>query len=630
MAGVPVRPEQDKRLRTAHHVPADYSGPSLEIPEEKRTRIFKRLSFLYGDDLARKYLPEIERIMNLFYARKRPEMIEAERNFDPEERFTERDIILITYGDLIRGRQDCPIKNLARFCETYLEGNINTIHILPFFPYSSDRGFAVVDYDTVDPNLGTWEDVISLKPKYKLMFDGVFNHVSSQHRWFQEFLKGNPYYENFFIVFSRPEDLTPEQRRLIYRPRTTDILTRVDTLKGPRYVWTTFSADQIDLNYKNPEVLVRIIEVMLNYVLRGADIIRLDAVTFLWHEPGTRCASLPQTHEIVKLFRDVLDVVAPHVALITETNVPHSENISYFGDGTDEAQMVYNFALPPMVLYTFYSEDATALSRWVMGLEKPSGTTHFFNFLDSHDGIGLMAVRDILTKEQIEFIIKRAKEHGSLVSYRKSPTGENEPYELNITWFSALNREDSQEDIAYQVRRFVASRIIGLILQGVPGIYLHSLIGTRNDIEAVLATGSNREINRSIIDEDAIYRALNNPFSKISRINRELGRLISIRTRQKAFHPNASQRVLMLCPQVFSLYRVAPDESQHLLALVNISNQTARLSVSLSEIGFNETHWVDIVNEVEWIADGGRLNLKLLPYDIMWLVPITERTHKRT
>ncbi len=600
----------------------------FKITEEKKRRIFKRLSFLYGDTVAQKYLPKFIEIMRNFYLSRSPELIEQQEQCRPEERFTEKDIILITYGNLIKGKDGRSIKNLARFCDGYLEGNINTIHILPFFPYTSDRGFAVVDYETVDPHLGSWEDILSLKPRYRLMFDAVFNHVSSGHRWFQEFLSGNPYYRDFFITFWSPDELTPEARRLIFRPRTTDLLTRFETVEGPRYVWTTFSADQIDLNYRNPEVLLRITEVLLNYVRRGADIIRLDAVTFLWKELGTRCASLPQTHEIVKLFRDVLDVVAPHVALITETNVPHRENISYFGDGTDEAQMVYNFALPPMILYTFYSEDSTHLNDWVESLEKPSNTAHFFNFLDSHDGIGLMAVRDILRDEEIEFIVQKAKEHGALVSFRKGTLGRNEPYELNITWFSALNREDTKEDIAYQVKRFVASRIIGLILQGVPGIYLHSLIGTRNDIEAVLATNSNREINRSVIDEEAIYRALNDPFSKISRINRELGRLISIRTRQRAFHPNASQQVLRLSPQVFSLYRVAPDESQHLIAIVNISNLPCRLNIPLKNLNCNENEWFDIVNEVQWFVEDGEINIKLLPYDIVWLVPLTEVRHK--
>jgi len=604
-----------------HYHEPDYSRPLLQIPKEDKERIFGRLRFLYGEQTARQYMPELERIMRVYYAHKPPEMIKEEKRFDPKERFSERDVILITYGDLLRGKDRSPLATLARFCDTYLEGTINTLHLLPFFPYSSDRGFAIIDFETVDPHLGTWEDIDKLKAKYRLMFDGVINHVSSKSRWFQEFLNGNPYYKDFFITYSSPDALTPEQKKVIFRPRTSDILTPVQTINGVRYVWTTFSQDQIDLNYKNPNVLMRVIEILLMYVRHGADIIRLDAVTYLWAEPGTPCIHLDQTHQIVKLFRDVLNVVAPHVALITETNVPHDENISYFGNGYDEAQMVYNFALPPLVLYTLYREDASALTEWAMTLEPPSEQTCFFNFLDSHDGIGLMGVKNLLPKEEIDFIIKRAKEHGGLISYKACEDGGREPYELNITWFSALNKDNNDEDIAFQVHRFVASRAIGLVLKGVPGIYLHSLIGTQNDIDAVLATHSNREINRTVIDDKLINEALEDPFSKISRINRELGRLIKLRTKLRAFHPNGGQRVLKLVPQVFSVLRSSPEADQHILSLINVSSRSVHLSIPLLILGIMETQWLDIVSEMEWWAENGELSITLQPYDIAWLTP---------
>jgi glycosidase len=456
------------------------------------------------------------------------------------------------------------------------------------------------------------------------MFDGVINHVSSKSRWFQEFLNGNPYYWDFFLNFVSPAELPPEKRSIIFRPRTSDILAQFQTINGPKYVWATFSQDQIDLNYRNPDVLMRVIEILLLYVRHGSDIIRLDAVTYLWVEPGTRCIHLEQTHEIVKLFRDILDTVSPGVAFITETNVPHEENISYFGNGHDEAQMVYNFALPPLVLHTFYTEDTKALSQWAAGLKKVSDTTTFFNFLDSHDGIGLMPIKEILQKDDIEFLIQRAQEHGGYISYKTDEAGGEEAYEINITWFSALNHKNSDEDIAFQVRRFVASRIIALVLQGVPGIYLHSLIGTRNDIEAVLASKTKRDINRTVIDAEAISKALEDPFSKVSRINRELGRLIKIRTKQQAFHPNGDQRILMLSPAIFSVLRTSPEKDQHILALTNVTSKVCKLKVSLSELGIGETHWYDLVSEVEWMAEGRELSITLNPYDIIWLETFCE------
>lgn len=614
-----------KFAKTIHNQEPDYTRPLLKLSPEDRERMFARLRFLYGETVAQSYMPELERILEVYYAHKSQEMIEKEKYFHPVKRFTEEDIILITYGDILRGRERSPLATLARFCDTYLEGTINTLHILPFFPYSSDRGFSIIDFETVDPHLGTWQDIEELEGRYQLMFDGVINHVSAKSRWFQEFLNGNPYYWDFFINFTSPADLTPEQRRMIFRPRTSEILTPFQTINGPSHVWTTFSADQIDLNYKNPDVLMRVIEILLMYVRHGADIIRLDAVTYLWAEPGTRCVHLDQTHEIIKLFRDILNAVAPCVALITETNVPHEENISYFGNGYDEAQMVYNFALPPLILHTFYNEDATALSKWASGLKKVSNTTTLFNFLDSHDGIGLMAVQSLLQKDEIDFIIQRVKEHGGYVSYKTDEDGTEVPYEVNITWFSALNREGCDGgDIAYQVKRFVASRIIALVLQGVPGIYLHSLIGTKNDIEAVLRTNSKRDINRTVISYKAINKALEDPLSKISRINRELGRLITIRTTQRAFHPNGEQRILMLSPDVFTVLRISPEKNKRILALTNVTNKVCHLEVSLSELGTDETCWYDLVSDMEWMAENKKLYVNMQPYDVIWLEPLRQ------
>ena len=605
----------------AHNEEPDYSRPLFKIPSEARKRIFARLAFIYGETVAKAYMPELERIIEVYYAYKPQDMIEKESGLNPEERFTEKDIILITYGDLLRGEEHSPLATLSKFCDAYLEGTINTVHILPFFPYSSDRGFSIIDFETVDPNLGTWDDIAELQNHYQLMFDGVINHISSKSRWFQEFLNGNPYYWDFFIHFSSPSDLTQEQRSLILRPRTSDILTKYQTINGARHVWTTFSADQIDLNYSNPDVLMRVAEILLMYVRRGADIIRLDAVTYLWAEPGTRCVHLEQTHEIVKLFRDILDTVAPNAALITETNVPHEENISYFGNGRDEAQMVYNFALPPLVLYTFYSEDATVLSKWAEDLNRPSNTTSFFNFLDSHDGIGVMAVKNILPQKKIDFIIKKAKDHGGLISYKTGEDGSEVPYEINITWFSALNHEESGEDIAFQVKRFVASRIIALVLRGVPGIYMHSLIGSQNDIEAVLATESKRDINRTVIDGKAITEALQDPLSKLSRISREFGRLIAIRTKKRAFHPNGDQQVLMISSDIFAIMRISPEGDQYILTLTNVTNRVCRIEVPLSQLGIDENRWYDLVSGMEWMAEEQKICITLIPYDVVWLEP---------
>ncbi|MDY6967107.1 MAG: sugar phosphorylase [Spirochaetota bacterium] len=617
--------------KTVHNSEPDFERAILKLPKDAYQKILSRMVFLYGEDVAEAYMPELERILKVYYAHKSLDMIEIEADYNPEERFTEKDVILITYGDILHGEDRSPLATLAKFCDTYLEGTINTIHILPFFPYSSDRGFSIVDFDAVDPRLGSWQDIEDLEERYQLMFDGVINHVSSKSRWFQEFLNGAPYYRDFFISYKNYDELSNEDRSVIFRPRTTDILSKFYTVNGPRYVWATFSSDQIDLNYKNPNVLIRVLEILLHYVRHGADIIRLDAVTYLWAEPGTRCIHLEQTHEIVKLFRDILNIIAPRVAIITETNVPHEENISYFGNGYDEAQMVYNFALPPLVLYTFYKGDATILSKWADSLKLQSKVTTFFNFLDSHDGVGLMAVKNILTKEAIDLIIKKAEENGGLISYKTAEDGSEEPYEINITWFSALNKEDTgDEDIALQVKRFVASRIIALVIKGVPGIYLHGLIGTQNDIDAVKRTQSKRDINRTVLSGKAITESLNEPFSKMSRINRQFGRLLTIRTQKKAFHPNGVQHILFLSQYIFSVLRISPDEEEQIITLTNITNSVCHIDINLNELPLkgkyvSASHWYDIVSCMEWEVEDRKLHITLEPYDVLWLDSYKEK-----
>ncbi|MBU4143115.1 sugar phosphorylase [Patescibacteria group bacterium] len=586
--------------------------------------MYDRLLVLYSESEARATMLELERILMVFYAHKPQELIEKDKNFDPTERFTQKDVILISYGDLLRGKESSPLATLARFCDIYLKGTINTLHILPFFPSSSDKGFSIIDFEAVDPHLGSWHDIEDLENRYQLMFDGVINHVSSKSRWFSEFLNKNPYYKDFFITFKSREDLTPEQRRLIFRPRTSKILTEFQSLKGPVYVWTTFSPDQIDLNYENPNVLLRVVEILITHIRHGADIIRLDAVMYLWSKPGTTCAHLAQTHEFVKLFRDILNAVAPRVALITETNVPHNENITYFGNGCDEAQMVYNFALPPLVLHSFYTKNATILSTWAKSLKKVSNTTTFFNFLDSHDGIGLMAVKNILEKEDINYMIETVKKHGGYISYKTAEDGTEVPYEINITWYSALNLKGCDEDISFQVKRFIASRSIAFVIQGVPGIYLHSLFGTHNDHEAVEDTHRKRAINRAIVDADSIIKSMNYPHSKKSQINRSLGRLIDIRTKKRAFHPNGDQKILMISLGVFTVLRTSPEMDQHILTMTNVTSKECRLEISLSEVESSESQWYDLINGKELSAENQMLRITLHPYDVIWLQPSSE------
>ncbi len=604
----------------------DYSRPVLDISGGERGVIHGRLATLYGEEEAEKWTDEIIRLMQVHYAHKPTEMIEEEKDFKPENRFTEQDVILITYGNLIQSVEKCPLDTLRDFCETYLLDTISTVHILPFFPYSSDRGFSIKDYEQVDPDLGSWENIQGLKQSgFKLMFDGVFNHASSKSKWFQEFLNMNPDYRDYFIYFSTSDTIPEEHLKLIVRPRTTDVLTGFHTLRGERLVWTTFSPDQIDLNFRNPKVLSRIIDILLFYVRNGADIIRLDAVTYIWSELGTSCVHLEEAHTIIKLMRDILDIVAPTVALITETNVPHHENIRYFGKGTDEAQMVYNFALPPLVLHTFLTENSRKLTEWAASLEQISDTATFFNFLDSHDGIGVMPVKDILSAEEIEFMALKVLERRGFISYKDNGDGTSSPYELNITWYSALNRLTDEESDELQIRRFITSRAIAAVLMGVPGIYLHSYFGSNNDADAVLLDGHTRSINRRNFSRKELFRALEDGSSRTSRVANELSKLIQKRVREKSFHPNAEQAVLSVSDRLFTLVRLAVDRTEGIVTVTNISNSPQSFSGDVSQFFGKNNSFIDVFTGREYITHNGVLTVDLAPYGIAWLKGAIEK-----
>jgi sucrose phosphorylase len=488
---------------------------------------------------------------------------------------SERDVVLITYGDQVYRESERPLATLHTFLKARLAGAINTIHILPFYPYSSDDGFSVIDYQAVAPALGGWEDIGRLNADFRLMFDAVINHISCRSAWFQGFLHDEAPYRDYFITVDPAADLSQ-----VVRPRTLPLLTPVMTPSGEKHVWTTFSDDQIDLNYANPDVLLEVIRTLLFYVRQGADFIRLDAIAFMWKEIGTSCIHLPQTHAIIQLIREVLNIAAPSTVLITETNVPHEENIAYFGDGRDEAQMVYQFPLPPLTLHTLRTGDARALTHWAASLQPTGDQTTFFNFTASHDGIGLRPATGLLNSADVDALIHLAEAHGGRVSYRSLPDGSQTPYELNISYFDAITPPGlTVQQPRTAVSRFIVSQAIPLALAGVPGIYFHSLFGSRNDLAGAAATGRNRSINRQKLHCDALNADLNAADSIRHQVYTRYLHLLGIRTTEPAFHPLGKQRIFDLHPAVFAVERTAPDGHSRVIALHNVSGETAQVTL---------------------------------------------------
>ena len=519
--------------------------------------------------------------------------------------FSHQDTALITYGDTLNKRDEFPLNTLYKFVNKYFKDIFSTIHILPFCPFSSDDGFSVIDFLSVNSEFGSWDDIKVLGNDFKLMFDFVLNHVSAKSNWFEKYLKEEVGFKDLAIEVDPATDLS-----LIVRPRTIPIMTEFIKSSGESvYVWTTFSADQIDLNYRSLDVLKRMIEVLLFYVGQGASVIRLDAIAYLWKEIGTTCINLSQTHDFVQLFRKILDLVAPDAIIIAETNLPHNENISYLGDGQNEAQLIYNFTLPPLLLYSFIKEDSTRLSHCAKGLSLKSKNTTFLNFTASHDGIGLRPLEGILSNIEVNQLIETVKENGGYVSYRKNSDGQKIPYELNITYIDALLNKKTKND-PYHTRRFLASQAIQLALPGVPAIYIHSILGSRNWKRGVEHTHRVRTINRKKLQVDNILSQIKNPESFGSKIFYPYIDLIKIRKKQKVFHPNCPFEIMDLHPKLFGIARY--NENHKIYALTNISSQAIHVSLAIDKVS---SRMKDLVTGKVFDAN----SLIIDPYQFLWL-----------
>ncbi|CAH5876658.1 sugar phosphorylase [Enterobacter hormaechei] len=478
----------------------------------------------------------------------------------------EKDVVLITYADQFSAKGEKALPVFTRFYNEWLSRTFSHVHLLPFYPWSSDDGFSVIDYHEVAPETGTWRDVAELKQSASLMFDFVCNHMSAKSEWFANYLAQKPGYEDFFISVDPETDLSA-----VTRPRALPLLTPFTLNDGSvRHLWTTFSDDQIDLNFASPQVLIAMVDVLLHYLMEGARYIRLDAVGFMWKIPGTTCIHLEQTHCLIQLFRAIMDAVAPGTVIITETNVPHKDNISYFGDGENEAQMVYQFSLPPLVLHAVHRQDVKALCQWAGSLALPSTYTTWFNFLASHDGIGLNPLRGILPESEILSLVEKLQQEGALVNWKNNPDGTRSPYEINVTYLDALSLRDSSDD--ERIARFILAHAVLLSFPGVPAVYIQSILGSRNDYEGVERLGYNRAINRKKYTAGQVDRELNNNKSIRYQIYSRLSELIAIRRGERAFHPDSQAIFDAIGEHILKIVRVA-ENGERMTALFNFSNK---------------------------------------------------------
>ena len=539
-------------------------GPTRHLPAEER--IAARLAYLYGSGRSAEIKRRILRLIRT-HKQLRTRVVRGPL-------WTHADAVLITYGDSIQSTDRPPLQTLHAFLDEHLREAFSMVHVLPFFPWSSDDGFSVTDFRAVKADLGSWQDIRALSEDFDLAIDLVLNHCSRENLWFIDYLAGDEPACHYFIELDPATNVS-----LVTRPRSTPLLSGVRTQTGMRHVWTTFSNDQIDLNYANPDVLLEFIDILLYYIRRGARMIRLDAVAYLWKELGTNCIHLPQTHQVIRLFRDVLDLVEPSALVMTETNVPHAENIGYFGDG-DEAHVVYQFSLPPLLLHALYSGSGRYLNAWARGLQDapiPENCT-FLNFTASHDGVGLRPLEGLVPADEVAAMLDAMRRRGGYISTKSNSDGTQSPYELNISYFDAFR--DSSGDNRWHIPMFMVSQIVALAFKGIPAVYIHCLTATPNDTLGVERTGMTRAINRRKWDRAELEYLVCHPDTETGQVFQQYRRLLALRRAQPAFHPDAAQQMLDADERVFCFERTALDDSQQVLVLANLSPQRLELDAA--------------------------------------------------
>ena len=574
------------------------------VSNSKLKTIRRRFQKLYGATVADQLLERFYHILGRYGVG-----IDAHQT---ERLWSEKDAVLITYADMVYQKGEVPLETLRHFCTEHLKGVFSIVHLLPFYPWSSDDGFSVIDYREVDERYGDWEHVRSISDEFDLMFDLVLNHCSAGSDWFLDYVSGIEPALNYIREEDPEADLTA-----VVRPRSSPLLTPTSTRDGERHVWTTFSSDQVDLDWRSPDLLFEFLDIIMKYVSEGSRVLRLDAVAFLWKETGTNCLHLPKTHEVVKLLRNFLEVIAPDVIILTETNVPHDENISYFGRG-DEAHMIYQFALPPLVLHGLLNGTAAHLTEWASHLAPPPRGCSFLNFTASHDGIGVRPLEGILSQEEILALAEKVEARGGLVSMRSLEDGSEVPYELNATYFGALAEP---EDDAVGEARFLCSQAVALAMQGIPAIYFHSLTATPNHIQGVEETGHNRSINRRKWEHGELTEVLDDAECLGARVFDWLARLLRRRASCPAFHPDAPQVIKEYGPDLFAVERTSLDGSQTVICLFNFTNAPVPIPAAIHiEKLFPDGKVRDFAGGSDITI--GPQGVVLRPYQTLWLAPL--------
>ncbi len=559
---------------------------------------------------------KLDKIYKIFLSKKDIDYFEKEivqiirqfnkKNPKKKKSISEKTTLVICYGDSVYSEKKKSIRVFQNFFQKKLKNYFNTIHFLPFYPSSSDSGFAVKDHYKVENKLGNWSDIKNISKSSNVMADMVINHSSARGVWFRNFLKKKEPGKDYFFTVDTKFKISK-----VVRPRDHKLLKKIKIFKKSDYLWRTFSPDQIDLNFRNPSVLIQFIKIMIHLINNGVTIFRLDAIAYLWKESGTKCINLKQTHEIIKLLRNIINLLNVQTTIITETNLPEKENLSYFGKN-DEANWIYNFSLPPLLIHAFLFENSLFLNKWSKNLPNTKNENCYLNFIASHDGIGIRPTEGLLNKETLNSFLKRLKKNGSKFSYRKVHNKIKKVYEANITVFDALKKSDFDRKGEFHLERYVSAHAIMIAFEGIPAIYFNSMFGTSNDEAKFIITGNNRDVNRYRWNLKNIMKKLNDSKTKQSIFYKKISHLLNIRRKHKAFHPNALRLNLNFGPKIYAFKRVSKDKKQTIICITNMSSQIKKIKIKM-----NKQIMKNLLNPKIEIEKKQMLILN--PFETLWL-----------
>eukprot|EP00927_Polykrikos_kofoidii_P037662 TRINITY_DN31866_c0_g1_i1.p1 TRINITY_DN31866_c0_g1~~TRINITY_DN31866_c0_g1_i1.p1 ORF type:complete len:1542 (-),score=265.91 TRINITY_DN31866_c0_g1_i1:71-4588(-) len=605
----------------------------------------KRAEEVFGKEQAEKALSLLRDVVKDHL--RKPRVVGAHR-----QGLGPRDAALITYANTFGddGGLRMPLQCLSTFLARYdICKTMKTVHILPMYPWDTDRGFSIMDYYKVDPTYGDWTDIEDMmKPVCgcpHLMFDFVCNHASiknpvvqggllqrhlkKSHCWYTRVQR----FKDFVIAYAedhaQPEQCRPPDEELakLVRPRAHPVLTpyfialfesggckavlgtpekdaplQTVGILGRGYVWTTFSRGkdetgqeqtrQVDLNFRNPAVLAEVLRVLLFYVRQGSNVIRLDAIGYIWKVLGSASIHERGCHALLEIVTAVLQVAAPEVFTIAEVNEPQSKCLSYLGGSeVAECDMVYQFAAFPLAIHAQISENISYFAKWLLSMKAFKGR-QFVTVLGSHDGLSQKQARELLPPMELERLQDvLIRERGGKPNYAVDSGGNKIVYEIcgtpwclvngDSTWVGSDQERRHEEDMKVQLGRYVSVLCMGLLARGMPGIYVTGLLGTENFIPKA-GLDENRTLNRERFDISNLFETIDDPSSRVGLTFHAVQRVLRVRMHLPQFDRSAPPPVVLrtndkailavvLCPQPEEL--VPP-----VLVLINVTG-TAKKAV---------------------------------------------------